>query len=141
VILSANGGQTPLPQDETRPGGQGCGPRRPFGFLRTLRPPAGTAIAEKLAGQYDWIQLFVKTRSELESKIGRTAKALSPAGPLWITFPKASSGIQTDLTRDKGWDSLKAHELKWISLIAVDKDWSAFALRRYKPNEGRQAFR
>lgn len=113
----------------------------PPGYLRTLGAPVGTAIAEKLSGQFDWIQLFVKNRAELESKIGRTAKALSAAGQLWITFPKGSSGIQTDLTRDKGWDSLKAHELKWITLISVDKDWSAFALRRYKPNEARQAFR
>lgn len=49
--------------------------------------------------------------------------------------------IQTDLTRDKGWDSLKAHDLKWISLISVDSDWSAFALRPQRPGEPRQTFR
>jgi hypothetical protein len=66
---------------------------------------------------------------------------LNPAGLLWIAFPKASSGIQTDLSRDKGWDSLKTHNPKWIGLISVDNDWSAFAVRPYKPGEARQAFR
>ena len=83
----------------------------------------------------------MKTRPELDARIGRRAKSLNPAGQLWITFPKASSGIQTDLSRDKRWDSLKTHNLKWIGLISVDGDGSAFALRPSKPGEARQAFR
>ena len=51
------------------------------------------------------------------------------------------SKIQTDLTRDKGWESLSKLDLKWITLISVDETWSAFALRPYKPGEARQAFR
>jgi len=113
----------------------------PPGYRRSLGLPARVDVSEKLSGRYDWIQVFLKTRPELEARIGRTVKALNPAGLLWIAFPKASSGIQTDLSRDKGWDSLKTHNLKWIGLISVDNDWSAFAVRPYKPGEARQAFR
>ena len=115
--------------------------RGPPGYLRSLELPAGMDISEKLSGRYDWIQLLVKTRPDLEARIGGTAKALKPAGLLWITFPKASSGIQTDLSRDKGWDSLKTHNLKWIGLISVDKGWSAFAVRPCKPGEARRVIR
>ena len=110
-------------------------------YIASLALPKGSRITEKLEGAFDWIQLFVKTRAELERSIGQTARALRPNGLLWITFPKASSGIQTDLSRDKGWDPLKAHDLKWITLVSVDASWSAFSLRPNKPGEPRQTFR
>ena len=114
----------------------------PDGYLEALQPlPAEAEVAEQLVGTFDWVQLFVKTQAELEQVLPRVRAALKPAGTLWITFPKGTSKIQTDLTRDKGWDALRALDLKWINLISVDETWSAFALRPYKPGEERQSFR
>jgi hypothetical protein len=114
----------------------------PDGYLQSLRPlPEGVEFAERLDGSFDWVQQFVKTQSELERTIIGVRAALKPAGMLWITFPKGTSKIQTDLTRDRGWDALQAIDLKWITLISVDDTWSAFALRPYKPGEERQSFR
>jgi len=62
----------------------------------------GVAAAAKLAGKHDWIQLFVRNKAELEKTIAKVAAALEPDAMLWISFPKGSSKIQTDLTRDKG---------------------------------------
>jgi hypothetical protein len=56
-------------------------------------------------------------------------------------YPKGSSKRQSDLTRDKGWDSLRDQDLMWLSLISIDDAWSAFSLRKYKPGEARQTFR
>jgi hypothetical protein len=43
---------------------------------------------------------------------------------------KTSSKIQTDLTRDKGWEGLLKHdELTWISLVSFDETWSVFGFR------------
>jgi hypothetical protein len=61
--------------------------------------------------------------------------ALKPDGLLWVSFPKGSSKMQTDLTRDKGWEALHQLELKWVNLISVNAVWSAFCLRPYKPGE------
>jgi hypothetical protein len=96
-------------------------------------PPA----ASSLSGTFDWIQVFVKKEAELKTMAPTAARALKPDGLLWISFPKGSSGIQADLTRDKGWDSLKKLELKWVTLISVNETWSAFALRPHKPGESR----
>jgi hypothetical protein len=60
---------------------------------------------------------------------------------LWISFPKGSSKIQTDLTRDKGWEGVQALDLKWVNLVSVNETWSAFALRPYKEGEKKQSFR
>jgi len=92
---------------------------------------------DSLAGSFDWIQVFVRNEAELKQLAPKAAKALSPDGLLWISFPKGSSGIQTDLTREKGSDSLSKLDLKWVSLISVNETWSAFGLRPCRPDEKR----
>jgi len=100
-----------------------------------------TAVSPTLNGKFDWIQIFVRTQSELEALAPKAAKALKPESILWISFPKGTSKIQTDLTRDQGWDSLRDLDLKWINLVSVNDTWSAFSLRLYKDGEKRQSFR
>jgi len=104
--------------------------------FRGLPPAAGS-----LAGQFDWIQIFAQNSTELARLAPRAFKALKPDAILWISFPKGSSKIQTDLTRDKGWESVRKLDLKWLTLVSVDETWSAFALRPYRPGEARQPFR
>jgi hypothetical protein len=100
-----------------------------------------TALSPTLNGKFDWIQIFVRNKAELDVLAGKAAKALRPESILWISFPKGSSKIQSDLTRDKGWESLQALDLKWITLVSVNETWSAFALRPYKEGEEKQSFR
>ena len=130
-----------LKKMKLKPGQRAAIINAPDGYLEALQPlPAEAEVAEQLVGTFDWVQLFVKTQAELEQVLAQVRAALKPAGTLWITFPKGTSKIQTDLTRDKGWDALRALDLKWINLISVDETWSAFSLRPYKPGEERQSF-
>jgi len=100
-----------------------------------------TALSPTLNGKFDWIQIFVRTKAELDVLAPKAAKALKPESMLWISFPKRTSKIQTDLTRDKGWEILRDLDLKWITLISVNEIWSAFAMRPYKAGEKKQDFR
>ena len=100
-----------------------------------------TALSPTLNGKFDWIQIFVRNKTELDTLAPKAAKALKPESMLWISFPKGTSKIQTDLTRDKGWDILRDLDLKWINLISVNETWSAFSLRPYKAGEPKQTFR
>ena len=120
--------------------------RRPGGRAAIIHAPPGYEAAsfagmEKattaLTGTFDWIQIFVRNEAELKRLATKAVRALKPDGILWISFPKGSSKIQTDLTRDKGWDSLKKLDLKWLTLISINETWSAFALRPFKPAEAR----
>jgi hypothetical protein len=125
-----------------KPGFQAAIASAPDGYLKELTPlPPGVTVSADLKGKYDWIQVFVKSRIELEKVAPRAIRALKPESILWISFPKGSSKIQTDLTRDKGWDILQKSDLKWITLISVNETWSAFAMRPYKPGEAKQSFR
>ena len=100
-----------------------------------------TALSPTLNGKFDWIQIFVRNKTELDTLAPKAAKALKPESMLWISFPKGTSRIQTDLTRDKGWESVQALDLKWINLVSVNETWSAFAMRPYKEGEKKQSFR
>jgi len=111
----------------------------PENYVDTLKHD--TALSPTLNGKFDWIQIFVRTRTELDDLAPKAAKALRPESILLISFPKGTSKIQTDLTRDKGWESLQKLDLKWINLVSVNDTWSAFALRPYKEGEKKQSFR
>ena len=111
----------------------------PEGYLNELKHD--TEISPKLTGKYDWIQIFAKNKKELDTLVPKAVKALKPESILWLAFPKGFSNIQTDLTRDKGWEVLQGLDLKWITLVSVNENWSAFALRPYKEGEKKQSFR
>ena len=82
------------------------------------------------ATNYDQVHWFVKNRSQMEKELNKVLKLVKDNVLCWIYYPKGSSGIQTDLTRDKGWGELLKHdELQWISLISFDDTWSTFGCR------------
>ncbi|HET6991295.1 MAG TPA: YdeI/OmpD-associated family protein [Bacteroidia bacterium] len=102
----------------------------PSGFkknLGTLPAKAKIVPTAKGANSIHW---FVLNRTQLEKELNSVLKLVSDGVMLWIYYPKGSSKIQTDLTRDKGWDKLLNHkEMHWISLISFDDTWSTFACR------------
>lgn len=98
-------------------------------------------VSTTLRGKFDWVQIFVRDKAELDALAPKAARALKPESLLWISFPKGSSNIQTDLTRDKGWEGVQALNLKWVNLVSVDETWSAFGMRPYREGEKRQSFR
>jgi len=85
---------------------------------------AGCRIGKDLAGPLDFIHLFSKSRVELEKEIPRAARALAPAGMLWISWPKKSSGVATDLTEDVIRDTGLALGLVDVKVCAVTEIWS-----------------
>ena len=122
-----------------KPGHRAAIVNAPAGYLKELKPlPTGATVGEKLSGYFDWIQIFMENKAELERTLPKTISCLKPESILWISFPKGTSKIQTDLTRDKGWESLKKVDMKWITLISVNETWSAFSMRPYRPGEKKQ---
>ena len=114
----------------------------PAGYRKDLGTlPPGITVSGALRGSFDWIQIFAKNRNELRRLAPRAVRALGAEGILWVSFPKGTSQVQTDLTRDAGWKVLRRYRLKWVTLVAVDRTWSAFAMRPYRPGEARRSFR
>jgi hypothetical protein len=114
----------------------------PEGYIDSLRPlPEQLELSQQLDGTFDWVQIFVKNQADVAQLFPKIVQTLNPESMLWVSFPKGTSKIQTDLTRDRGWDVVQQADLKWINLISINETWSAFSLRPYKPGEARQSFR
>jgi hypothetical protein len=102
----------------------------PQNYKELIAPlPAGLKVKTRLGKSHDFIHLFVKNKSVLEKEIRAVLNALNPGALLWISYPKSSSGIQTDLSRDTGWECLANCKLRWMSMISFDNCWSAFLLK------------
>ncbi|WP_147204941.1 YdeI/OmpD-associated family protein [Segetibacter aerophilus] len=102
----------------------------PPDFASQLQPlPKGVNISTNLK-KYDQVHWFVLNKEQLDKEVEGVVAMIKDAVVCWIYYPKITSKIKTDLTRDKGWDSLLKHtELQWLSLVAFNETWSAFAFR------------
>src|ERR1051325_7431964 len=75
------------------------------GIISLLEPlPDGCSLSESPRGKHDMVMLFVQNTTELEMHYTQAVNATKNEGLLWFCYPKGSSKIQTDLTRDHGWD-------------------------------------
>ncbi|MFN8507206.1 MAG: hypothetical protein U0547_06535 [Dehalococcoidia bacterium] len=110
--------------------------KAPEGYLAELAP--GREFATTLDGTFEWLQVFVTNKAELDAVMPQLVVALAPGALLWLTFPKGSSKVQSDLTRDRGWESVPEDRLRWVTLVSIDAKWSAFALRPYREGEERR---
>ena len=91
--------------------------------------PAGVKISStaKAFNQMHW---FVKDKAQMEEELEQVLSLVKDDVVCWIYYPKGTSKMQTDLTRDKGWDELLKHNMQWISLVSFDETWSAFGMRQ-----------
>jgi hypothetical protein len=99
--------------------------RVPDDVKSELRNELAKCRMQRIAdGDLDFIFLFVKSRAGLELELHPAAKALAPAGMLWIAWPKKSSGVATDLTGDMVRGSGLDVGLVDIKVCAVTEVWS-----------------
>ena len=124
----------------------------PSGFQKGLNGlPKGVKVIES-GKDYNQVHWFVLNRAQLEKEMSKVMKLVKPEVTVWVYYPKGTSKVQTDLTRDKGWDCLLAEgdKVTWISLISFDDTWSVFGFRakteadkkkEAKPKEEREIFK
>lgn len=81
----------------------------------------------------DFAMVFSKSASGLTKEFKRISKRLSPAGMLWVSWPKKSSGIPTDLTEKIIREIGLAAGLVDVKVCAVTDVWSGLKfVRRLK---------
>jgi len=80
----------------------------------------------------DFAMVFVKKQADLKKQFTRVEKQLAPAGMFWVSWPKKSSGVASDLdeniVRKIGLDA----GLVDIKVCAVDETWSGLKFVRRK---------
>jgi hypothetical protein len=80
--------------------------------------------ATRGAGPFDVIVLFSDQRGVLERRFREAARALDPAGGLWVAWPKRASGVPTDITEDVVREIALTAGLVDNKVCAIDDVWS-----------------
>ena len=107
----------------------------PPGYRKWLAPlPAGVSFTDKANAGADFVHLFVTERRTLEKELKRLRKLLADAGTLWISWPKKSSGVATDITEDVIREVCLPLGFVDVKVCAVDETWSGLKLMIRREN-------
>jgi hypothetical protein len=87
-------------------------------------------------GPLDFAMVFTKSRADLEREFAKVSYELAPAGMLWVSWPKKSSGVATDLDENVVRKVGLASGLVDVKVCAVTDVWSGLKfVRRLKDRE------
>jgi Protein of unknown function (DUF3052) len=103
-----------------------------IGASAALERTVGAANVRADLTEADVVLVFAADRARLEAKLPDVLKKLQEAAILWVAYPKLSSGLAADLSRDIIHALAPMHGLDTVSQIAIDEDWSALRLKRVK---------
>ena len=99
-------------------------------FFR-LPPEVKAELEDNLAlcraggpGPLDFVVIFVKSQAELRQQFPHFARQLAPAGMLWVSWPKKSSGVTTDVAEDDVRGIGLEAGLVDVKVCAVNEIWS-----------------
>ena len=105
----------------------------PANFLDRLSPlPEGVDLIDQPESARDVVLLFVTDTTELDRLAHLALGAVKRNGALWVSYPKKTSKLKTDLSRDMAWRPLREAGFEVVSAIAIDEVWSAL---RFRPLE------
>ena len=107
----------------------------PAGYRKWLTPlPEGVSFGDKAISGSTFVHLFVTERSMLEKELKRLRKLLADAGVLWVSWPKKSSDVASDITEDVIRDVCLPLGFVDIKVCAVDETWSGLKLMIRREN-------
>src|SRR5918992_1151252 len=96
--------------------------------------PPGASLHSRLSRTSRFIHRFVSRRVELQADFRRLTRSLADDGTLWISWPKRSSGIATDLNENLLRDMGLPLGMVDVKVCAVDEVWSGLKFVRRVEN-------
>jgi hypothetical protein len=108
--------------------------------MRVWRDGMPESVADEIAAEIqlellsspeapiDAAHIFVTERADLDRKLHQLLPLLSPAGFIWVSWPKKASKIPTDITEDVIREVCLPMGLVDVKVCAVDATWSGLKL-------------
>ena len=90
--------------------------------------PDNTVQKNRLLKNIDFVHYFTKSQSELEKFLPRALDAISRGGMIWISWPKKSSKILSDVCEDSIRTAALPIGLVDVKVCAIDDIWSGLKL-------------
>lgn len=127
---------TPLPQKlGIKPGTIVVAIDPPDNYRKLLEEiPSGVNFATRPVGNTKFVHLFVKERRVLGSRLQSLRQKIAEDAAVWVSWPKKSAGVATDITEDV----IRAVALPLgfvdIKVCAIDETWSGLKLMIRREN-------
>ena len=127
---------TPLPQKLGIKAGQKViALGAPAGYRKLLAPlPEKVSFASEIKAGAAFVHLFVSERKVLEKELKRLRKLIADTGTLWVSWPKKSSSVATDITEDTLREVALPLGFVDVKVCAVDETWSGLKLMIRREN-------
>ena len=107
----------------------------PAGYKKSLAPlPEKVSFTDKTSAGSNFVHLFVTERRALKKELKRLRGLLDDAGILWISWPKKSSGVASDITEDVIREVCLPLGFVDVKVCAVDETWSGLKLMIRREN-------
>src|ERR1043166_4759049 len=97
----------------------------PDDFVKQLELPVTVKVKSiARSDDFDLIHVFVKGQQNLANAFAQYSRRIKPNGMFWISWPKKTSGVPTDLNENVVRDIGLAAGLVDVKVCAVDDVWS-----------------
>ena len=112
-----------------------CVKNPPPNYLELVAPlPRDVRVLSRLSRDIDVIHCFVTSRTELAANISNYSTRIKPNGMIWISWPKKSSKVSTNVTEDVIRATILPLGLVDVKVCAVDDIWSGLKVVIRKQN-------
>lgn len=101
----------------------------PLDYEALLHPlPEAAIVSSRLRPPVDILHLFTTSRSRLAVGLKRGLREIHQDGAIWVSWPKRTSSVSTDVTEDVVRELALPLSLVDVKVCAVDDTWSALKL-------------
>jgi len=113
-----------------RDGVLACALGSPASYRSALALPSEVRVCwtRRASVGIPFVHVFVTSRKVLAVRLRALRKVLHSAGTIWVSWPKQSSGVRTDLTEDVVRELALPLGLVDIKVCAIDEIWSGLKL-------------
>lgn len=107
----------------------------PSNYRQLVAPlPKGVRLQTRMDEQTDIVQVFCTRRAALADVLLAALAKLRPDASIWVSWPKKSSKVPSEITEDVIRDVALPMGLVDIKVCAVDEVWSGLKLVVRKEN-------
>lgn len=126
--------KTPLPKKlGIKPGSTVVVETPPENFVEILGAlPDGATVSEHFADDCGLILWFVRSKAELENRLEKMVERCAEC-PMWIAWPKKTSGVDSDLTQQKVREAGLGAGLVDYKICSINPIWSGLLFRVRAP--------
>jgi len=110
----------------------------PRNYMKLVAPlPEGVRVLKKIDGETNIVHIFSTEKARLKAALGDSLSKLRQDGSIWVSWPKKSSKVPTDITEDTIREVALPMGLVDIKVCAIDEVWSGLKLVLRKKNRTR----